>query len=195
MTQDIYFTETVQEMVSGRNVNVALGVWFDFTSGEDRYWLGRGTVTTKDGSEWIGLGSLASLDGLHGSPAMATDPITLTLSGLDTTLLNLTRSQASEIRNRRCGVYILSFDENYQPLDAPFLVELYLMDKATFSVDGENRTMSISVLAEPLFSTKNVPRFALMTDQDQQSKYPGDKIFERVQLLAGRQTVVWSSDT
>lgn len=195
MTQEIFFSETVQQMVAGRNVHVALGVWFDFASGEERMWLGRGTVTTADSAEWRGLGQLAAIEGLHGSPTMATDPITLTLSGVDLELLELTRSQASEIRNRKCGVYILSFDENFRPLDRPFLVELYLMDKASFSVDGENRQMRISVTAEPLFSTKNVARYAMMTDQDQQSKYPGDKIFERVQLLSGRQTIVWSSDT
>lgn len=192
--QEIYFSETVQQMVSGRNVNVALGVWFDFTSGIERVWLGRGTFTAKDGTEWSGLGELASIDGIAATAGLSTEPITMTLSGLDATLLDLTRSQASEIRGRRCGIYILTFDENFQPLDTPYLVELYLMDKASFTVDGDSRSVSITVTAEPLFSTKHVPRFALMTDQDQQTKYPGDKVFERVALLAGRQTLVWSSD-
>lgn len=193
--QELFFSEAVKEMLAGRNVNAALGVWFDFASEEMRVWLGRGTFIARDGTEWSGLGEIASIDGMQSSPMLSTEPVTMTLSGLDASIIEMTRAQASEIRGRRCGIYILMFDENAQPIDEPYLVELYLMDKASFTVDGETRQMTVSLTAEPLFSTKHVPRFSLMTDQDQQLKYPGDGIFKRVQLLAGRQTVVWSSDT
>lgn len=193
--QELFFSDAVKEMLAGRNVNAALGVWFDFASEEMRVWLGRGTFTARDGTEWSGLGEIASIDGMQSSPMLSTEPVTMTLSGLDASIIEMTRAQASEIRGRRCGIYILMFDENAQPIDEPYLVELYLMDKASFTVDGETRQMTVSLTAEPLFSTKHVPRFSLMTDQDQQLKYPGDGIFKRVQLLAGRQTVVWSSDT
>lgn len=192
MTQEVYFSQTVQEMVSGRNVHVALGIKFDFASETIRCWTGRGTFTAADNTEWLGLGELASIDGVQASAIVSVEPVTITLSGLDATLMELTRQQATEIRGQRCGVYILCFDENWKPLDDPYLVELYLMDKATFSVDGDSRTMSITVTAEPLFYTKHVPLTSYMTDQDQQRKYPGDKVFERVALLAGRQTVIWS---
>lgn len=194
-TSELFFSETVQEMLEGRNVFTAMGVWFDFTSGEDRIWLGRGTFTARDGTVWSGLGELASIDGIQSSAGLSTEPITMTLSGVDTEILDLTRAQASEIRGRRCGVYILMFNETGQPIDEPYLIDLYLMDKASFTVSGETREMSITVTAEPLFSTKHVPKFSLMSDQDQQTRYPGDRIFERVALMSGRQTVVWSSDT
>ncbi len=192
MTQEVFFSETVQEMVSGRNVHVAIGVRFEFASETIQCWMGRGTFTANDNTEWLGLGELASIDGVQTSAIVSIEPVTITLSGLDPVLMELTRQQATEIRGKRCGVYILCFDDNWKPLDDPYLVELYLMDKATFSVDGESRTMSITVTAEPLFYTKHVPLTSYMTDQDQQRKYPGDKVFERVALLAGRQTVIWS---
>lgn len=194
-SSELFFSETVQELLDGRNVQTAMGVWFDFTSGEDRIWLGRGTFTARDGTVWSGLGELASIDGIQSSAGLSTEPITMTLSGVDTEILDLTRAQASEIRGRRCGVYILMFNETGQPIDEPYLIDLYLMDKASFTVSGETREMSITVTAEPLFSTKHVPKFSLMSDQDQQTRYPGDRIFERVALMSGRQTVVWSSDT
>jgi hypothetical protein len=192
VTQEVFFSETVQEMVSGRNVHVAIGVRFEFASETIQCWMGRGTFTANDNTEWLGLGELASIDGVQTSAIVSIEPVTITLSGLDPVLMELTRQQATEIRGKRCGVYILCFDDNWKPLDDPYLVELYLMDKATFSVDGESRTMSITVTAEPLFYTKHVPLTSYMTDQDQQRKYPGDKVFERVALLAGRQTVIWS---
>lgn len=191
----LYFSNTVQTMLSGVEVYSSVGVWLDFTSGASRYWLGRGSIRTNDGNTWLGLGSLANISGLQASPMMSTDPIEMTLSGLDADLMSSVRSQATDIRNRTCGIYLLMFNSSGQPLDNPYLIELYVMDKASFTVDGETRTMSVSLVAEPLFSQKHIPLTAFMTDQDQKAKYSGDRIFERVPLLAGKQTVVWSNST
>lgn len=189
----IYFSSTVQTMLSGYEVRSSIGVWFDFASGAERVWLGRGSVTTNDSNTWLGMGNLANISGLQASSMMSTEPVEMTLSGLDTQLMNSVRNQATDIRGRRCGIYLLMFDAGWRPLDNPYLIELYLMDKASFTIDGESRTMSVSLIAEPLFSQKHIPATAFMTDQDQQYKYSGDKIFERVPLMAGRQTVVWST--
>lgn len=182
-------------MLSGHQVQSSIGVWFDFASGSERVWLGQGTLTTNDGNTWLGMGNLANISGLQASSMMSTEPVEMTLSGLDSQLMTSVRNQATDIRGRRCGVYILMSDSNWKPLDNPYLIELYLMDKASFTVDGESRSMSVSLVAEPLFSQKHIPATSFMTDQDQQYKYPGDKIFERVPLMAGKQTVVWSTST
>jgi hypothetical protein len=187
----LYFTEAVEEMLAGRQVQMATGVWFDFATQEMRLWQGRGTFTAADGNVWQGLGEFGQVDGLQGSSMLSIDPVTMTLSGVDTSLVSVVRQQESEITGRRCGVYFLMFDQDFKPLDAPYLAELYLMDKATFSVDGESRTMTISLTAEPLFFSKHIPPVAMMSDADQQRKYPGDTIFQRVPLLNGKQTVYW----
>lgn len=196
-----YFSATVDAMLAGREVHCTFGVWFDFLSGVERVWLGRGTFTDNSGNEWLGMGELASIEGVQMSPILSTEPVKMTLNGLDTTTLgpnsfqDLARSQATEIRGRRCGVYILFFDSNFAPLDTPFLAELYLMDKASFTVDGETQTMSITIEAEPLFAQKHIPAVSYVTDQDQRAMYPNDKAFERVALLNGKQTIIWSADS
>jgi hypothetical protein len=182
-------------MLSGHQVQSSIGVWFDFASGAERVWLGQGTITTNDGNSWLGMGNLASISGLQTSSMLSVDPVEMTLSGLDSQLMTSVRNQATDIRGRRCGVYLLMADSNWKPLDNPYLIELYLMDKASFTVDGETRTMSVTLVSEPLFSQKHIPATAFITDQDQQYKYSGDKIFERVPLMAGKQTVVWSTST
>lgn len=195
-----YFSATVDTMLSGREVHCTFGVWFDFLSGVERVWLGRGTFTDKQGNEWLGMGELASIEGVQMSPMLSTQPVTMTLNGLDTTVLgassfvDLVRTQATEIRGRRCAVYILFFDANFAPLDNPFLAELYIMDKASLTVDGESNTMTVTLEAEPLFAQKHIPTVSYVTDQDQRAAYPADKAFERVSLLNGKQTVVWSAD-
>lgn len=189
----VYFSSTVQTMLAGHEVRAAIGIRLDFTSGTVRAWVGQGTVT-HGGLDWLGLGQFASIDGLQMSPMLSTDPVTMTLSGLDTTLMNEVRNQATEIRNRTCGVYLLMFGSDWKPLDTPYLIEQYIMDKATYTVDGETSTMSVSLVAEPLFASKYVPATSYITNQDQQAKYAGDKIFERMTLMSGRQTVIWSAD-
>jgi hypothetical protein len=187
----LYFSGAVAAMLAGREVRVSTGVWFDFASQAMRVWQGRGAFTDNAGNVWQGLGEFGEISGLQGSSMLSIDPVSMTLSGLDASLMGLVRNQANEIAGRRCGVYFLMFDQNFQPLDAPYLTEPYLMDKATFRVDGESRTMTVNLSAEPLFYSKHVPPVSLMTDADQQSKYPGDTIFQRVTLLNGRQTTFW----
>jgi len=191
VTQDLYFPKTVEQMLAGHEVRMSVGVWFDFESQPMRVWQGRGAFTDPGGNTWNGLGAFGRITGLQGSSMLSVDPITMTLSGLDATMANVARQQADELRGRRCGVYLISFDDNWALLDNPYLLELYLMDKATLSVDGETRTLVITLSAEPLFFSKHIPPVAMITDADQQRKYPGDTIFKRVPLLNGRQTIYW----
>jgi hypothetical protein len=193
MMQPVVFSAAAQAMLSGHVVRAAFGAWFDFTSGPERVWLGEGTYIATDGTVWSGLGGFASIDGEDLSWGLSTDSVTLKLSGLDPSFVSETRAQAKEIRGRKCGIYQLLRDSNEQSLDAPYLVQLYFMDNATFSVDGGTDQLIISMTIEPLFTTKHLPAFALVTDQDQQRKFPGDKIFERIALLSGRQTTIWAS--
>jgi len=191
VTQDLYFPKTVEQMLAGHEVRMSVGVWFDFQSQPMRVWQGRGAFTDPGGNTWNGLGAFGQITGLQGSSMLSVDPITMALSGLDATMANVARQQADELRGRRCGVYLISFDENWGLVDNPYLLELYLMDKATLSVDGETRTLVITLSAEPLFFSKHIPPVAMITDADQQRKYPGDTIFKRVPLLNGRQTIYW----
>lgn len=188
----LYFPETVEAMLAGHEVRAAVGVWFDFASQEMRLWQGRGSFTDPQGNTWNGLGEFGQVSGLQGSSMLSIEPVTMTLTGLDPALMALVRDQADEITGRRCGIYFLTFDDDFRLLDNPFLAELYLMDKATLSVDGESRTMVVTLNAEPLFFSKHIPPVAMMSDADQQRKYPGDTIFQRVPLLNGRQTIYWT---
>jgi hypothetical protein len=179
-------------MLDGHEVRMSIGVRFEFASQDMRVWQGgRGSFTDGDGNVWYGLGKFGQVSGIQGSSMLSVNPISMTLSGVDPSLMSIVRTQSDEIAGRRCGVYFLMFDENFNLLDRPFLSELYLMDRATFSVDGEARTMVVTMDAEPLFFSKHVPPVSMMTDADQQRKYPGDTCMQRVPLLNGRQNIYW----
>jgi hypothetical protein len=202
-SQPILFSQAAQAMLAGEVVRLALGVRLDFADGTMRVWCGQGQHVAGDGTIWQGLGSLASIEGLEASSNMQTESITMTLSGLDISqnapngmgpsLLKLARQETAMIRGRTCAVYALLRGANEQPLDTPYIVGVYLMDSAPLVVDAEARSMSIPLTAEPLFATKHLPPIALVTNEDQQAAFPGDRIFERIALLTGRQTVIWNS--
>ncbi len=187
MTQPIVFSDAAQAILAGQRVAVAAAVKMELVSETLFLWLGNGRVRTNDGREWEGLGRLGGLDGLEFGAIAATQPITMRLSGLDTNLATAARDQYVEMRGRRVSVYALVFNERWQPIDMPYLTMITTIDSATVHRSGD--TWVLEVTAEPLFTSKHVPALNLVTNSDQVSRYPGDKIFERASYP---HTIFWN---
>lgn len=183
----LVFTEAAQAALSGQVVNMSVAVKLELTDETLFLWRGAGSLTTNDGVTWEGLGKFGDISGLDFSPDAATDPITLTLSGLDATLAEYARTQQDTLRGRVVSVYVLMFDSQWQPLDMPYLCQLAVIDLARLKYS--NDSFVLELVAEPLFASKHLPSLNLVTDADQQSRYPGDKIFERV---AYTHTIFWA---
>ena len=187
MMQPIVFSDAAQLILAGQRVGVAVGVKLELVSETLNLWLGNGKVRSNDGQEWEGLGRLGGISGLEFGALAATQPINLTLSGLDAYLASVARSQYSEMRGRRVSAYMLLFDENMRSTDLPYLCMLAVIDNVSIRRSGD--TFTIEVSAEPVFSRKHMPAFNLVTDADQQARYPNDRIFERA---AYSHTVFWN---
>lgn len=177
MTQEIVFSHAAQLVLSGQRVGAAVAVKLELASETLNVWLGNGLVRSNDGQEWEGLGIFGGISGLDFGAQAATQPINMTLSGLDASLAAAAREQYSEMRGRRVSVYVLLFDANMQSIDLPYLCMLATIDHASLKRSGDS--FVLEVVAEPIFSTKHMPALNLVTDADQQARYPGDKIFDR----------------
>lgn len=179
MVRPPVFTEAAQLLLSGRLVNMALGVKMELRDETVYYRRGGGTVVTNDGIEWFGLGILGDIQGLDFSPNLSTDPLSLRLSGLelDDRLPGLARQQHAEMRGRLISVYALLFNEYWQPVDMPYLCQMATIDNARLMFEASSTILEVT--AEPLFSSKHLPPLGLVTDADQRSRYPGDRIFDR----------------
>lgn len=187
MSEPLIFSTAAQMLLAKQFVQMAVAVQLDLLNETLRLWRGQGGVTTNDGREWEGLGALGNISGLHFGYEAATNPITMTLSGLDNELAQVARDQESQMRGRTVSVYALLFDEDWRPIDMPYLCQMAIIDRASLKYSDDSYVLELT--AEPLFASKHLPALNLVTDADQQSRYPGDKIFERVGFT---HTIFWS---
>jgi hypothetical protein len=184
---DVVFSHAAQLVLAGQRVGVTIGVKMELEGSTENLWLGNGALRSNDGQEWKGLGELGGVSGLEFGALAATQPVTLTLSGLSAKLAEDARSDYAQMRGRRVSIYALLFDQNMQPIDLPYLCMLATIDHA--SLKRSSDTFVLEVVAEPIFSTKHMPALNLVTDSDQQTRYPGDKIFDRA---AYPHTLYWN---
>jgi hypothetical protein len=174
---EIVFSHAAQLVLAGQRVGAAVGVKLELASETLNLWLGNGKVRSNDGQYWEGLGRLGGISGLEFGAIAATQPLNLTLSGLDAQLAAAAREQYSEMRGRRVSVYLLLFNEAMQSIDLPYLCMLATIDNASLRRSGD--AFTLEVVAEPIFNTKHMPALNLVTDADQQARFPGDRIFDR----------------
>jgi hypothetical protein len=195
MQPPIAFSDAVQAMLSEHVVLARFGVQLDLAS-ETVYLCQGDSFRDNVGRMWRGLGLFGELAGLQIGAEAATSPIQLTLAGLvedDKTLQSpyaaLGRAAAdasAEIIGRTASVYVMFFDETLgQPVDLPYLLQSYQLGAATLEI-GEGQ-IALTVRGDPLFGGKHIAPLNLVCDEDQQQKYPGDRIFERV---GWRKTVI-----
>lgn len=187
MSDPLIFTAAAEMLLTGQVVNMAVAVKLDLLDETLRLWRGHGAIETNDGQSWEGLGKFGDISGMDFSPDAATEPLTMTLSGLDAEIANAARHQQTHMRGRTVSIYVLLFDVAFQPLDMPYLCQMAIIDRGVLRSSGDSFTLELT--AEPLFASKHIPALNLVTDADQQARYPGDKVFERVSYT---HTIYWN---
>jgi hypothetical protein len=191
----IAFSQTAQAVLAGHLVRARLGVKLGLAAGPLYLCMGD-SFKDSSGQRWEGLGVLGELSGLQCGAEAVTSPLTMTLSGvisddttrkeLFSTLKDAALSSTAELAGRTVSVYLLLFDATMgQPVDAPYVLQIYQIGNASLRYDGAAVTYTLS--ADPLFGGKHIPPLNLLSDADQQAKYPGDAALER---MAWRKTVV-----
>lgn len=164
--------ETVQEMASGNAVSVTRLFEFEFQSSTQRFWDGLNYLETGDGRRWQGAGKLISVSGLEYAENMAAQPASFSLSGATPELLAVAINADTEIKNRPCAVYLQFLSAKYTPLDDPIAIWVGRMDTLSFKGNLNNQTLTLN--AETLFVERTRSPYGLLTDTDQQARWPGD---------------------
>jgi hypothetical protein len=174
---NIVFSEAAQAILSGQRVGAAVAVKLELANETLNLWLGNGRVRSNDGQYWEGLGRFGGISGLEFGAKASTRPIAMTLSGLDARLAGMARSEYSGMQGRRVSVYALVFNQKMKCIDLPYLCMLATIENAGMRRSGDRFVLELN--AKPIFNTKHMPALNLVTDADQQTRYPGDKIFDR----------------
>jgi len=125
-------------------------------------------------------------------PGQATQPIELTLSGLNADLAALLPDQTSEVLNNRLKIWMICFDENWQIIDAPYCIRTAIMDRLQSLWDGDKQTFIVKLFAEPMMAAKHFPPYGALTDISQRQIDLNDRGLERVAIYGGRGgNIVW----
>lgn len=157
------------------NLQMAVFVSMAFKTGTVNIWSGAGTVSWQ-GITWTGIGSLLGLEGFEEGTTVMARGITITLSGLDPTLL------ADAMTDFQLGLPVTVYLGFYNSgvLNGNALISWSgRMDQPTISVSGTEAHIAIN--CESRLLDMNVPSDRRYTLQDQQMTWPGDLGFQFVQ--------------
>lgn len=193
------FPATVLAQARGQHVVCALFVAFFFKGDALRVWEGDGPLD-RGGFTWRGMGHrqdktgnpLQSIDGLEQAVNGTAPQLTLTLSGVDPTVVTAAKADADEIEGRALTIEIGFFDATQPglvPLDGLMPLGTWFMQKPSFIATGPT-LRTITLPCETLFAQRSRAPFGMLTDRDQQRRFPGDKALEFVPQMVDR-TATW----
>jgi hypothetical protein len=195
------FPETVRAQALGQHVVCALFVTFKFKSGFLHVWEGDGEIS-RGGFAWLGVGQrtdnsgnpLQSIDGLEQAINGTAPQLMLTMNGVDSTVVNAAKkdADADEIESRELLIEIGFYDATQPgavPLDDLIEVGTWIMQKPSFTATGP-KLRTITLPCETLFAQRSRAPFGMLTDRDQQRRFPGDKALEFIPKMVDR-TVTW----
>lgn len=170
-----FFPGARAEALSGRAVRAAFLVKAEFAS--ETMWLWNGNYPlTSGGATWVGLRNLGSVSGIEQAINGQAPQATFTISGVTSQAETESEADPTEYFNKPITLFFQFFDDNRQPLDAPYALWGGLMQvvQTSDSWDDGQKAWSITmgVAAETLFIGRGRPPYSFYSDSDQRLRYP-----------------------
>lgn len=172
---------------SDSELSPIMAVHFALDSGDIRFWNGLGDVTI-DGSTFNGVGSVMAISAIEETNEIAARGATITLSGLDSSVISAALSE--NYQNRTVTIYVGTIAENRTT--AAYVLFRGRLDVMTIEESGE--LTNISITAENRLIDLERPRIRRYTNEDQKSLYPNDIGLEFVDDLQDK-TLDWGQST
>lgn len=133
---------------------------------------------------FLGVGELGNISSIEEAAEIQPYSVSLNLSGVPTE--NLSTALGEDYQGRDVRIWLALVDENYDFIDDPFLFWRGRMD--TQEVDLVKRT--IDVTAHSRLRDWDRARVSRLTNEEQQSRYPGDRGLEFVAQTVEKE-LVW----
>jgi hypothetical protein len=143
------------------------------------------TNYTYNSKSFIGTGNLGQVGSIKESSNLDPDRCQITLSGIDTVLL--AAILAENYVNRPAFVYIALLDDSNQIIGEPFVHFPGVVGALAVSY-GSTAVINIELNDSLVLWAR--PKIKRYTNQQQQSKHPGDKGLEFVEQIADKD-VIW----
>lgn len=166
--------------LAGESVTLFYAVELLFDSGAIRVWTGFGDKTINS-ETYTGAGYLLNIDGIAEVADLSAKGITLTLSGVDVSLVSLALQEPYQGRSARVLFGVNGVND---------FVEVFagLMDVMVFQEDGTRATIELTV--ESKLVTLQRPNIRRYTSESQKLRYPTDTFFDYVEQLQDKE-IAW----
>lgn len=174
-------TET-KEQIESRQVKLAVFLRAEFDSGVVALWSGAGPMQW-DGTEYIGAGSILSVDQVAEATETVARGVSITLTGLDPEILNL--AYAEEYQGRPFVMSLGFLDADRQIVGSPLPVFAGFMDVFNDLDDAE--TVKLKLTVENALVALERPPARTYTAEDQKERSTGDTFFDYVADVQNRE--------
>ena len=151
-----------------------------FSGGTVRLWTGYGDRTIESNT-YTGAVSLLSISGLDEVADLSAKSITVTLSGLDETVLALALAEPYQRRKLRVLFGVVGNSAS---------VELFAGQMNTMTIEDSGETSTVSILVDSKLVELERASNRRYTSESQKSRHSGDTFFDYVALLQDKQ-LVW----
>lgn len=137
------------------------------------------------GDTYTGIGVLGSVGNVEEDSELSRTPITLTLSGIPTTLVAILLNQ--QYQGRQATLYLGYLDSSRVLVADPTIIYRGRMDTAKIQ---QGKELAVTVSVESRFAAWDRPNIRRFNNADQQSRYPGDVGLQFVEQATDKQ-IVW----
>lgn len=138
-----------------------------------------------NGYTWLGLGMLGSIEPIEEQAGLEAIGVRLTLTGVPTDQVAVVLGE--QYQGRPCQIWIAPLSADLRLATAPVRLFSGRMDVPTIDVGD---TASITVSAESRMVSWERARARRYNNEDQQSRYPGDRGFEYVPQMVSKE-LLW----
>lgn len=175
-------------LATGKSFSPVFLVELRWPSGTVYVWNGYGTISW-DGHTFVGTGHLGSITTIGESRDLKANGVTLTLSGIPTSLVNQALEEDSQGAVAKIWLGPLTKEGAFAA--DPLQVFEGIIDVCPSEESGETSTISVQLEKELIDRRLNNRRY---THEDQQLDYAGDMFFSFVSGLVDKE-ITWGAVT
>lgn len=178
-------TTAVNNELTAAELSPFFAVEMDFSDGIVRLWTGYGSITI-DSNTFLAGGDIIGVSGITETGEIQASGITISLSGLSTSLVASALTTAYQ--GRDLNLYVGVLDSAGAVIADPIKIFAGKMDVMTVEDDGA--VAEISITAESKLIDLERSRARRYTSEDQKIDYPNDKGLEFIAGLQDKE-IVW----
>lgn len=164
-----------------------MGVHLALDSGDLRFWSGLGDVVI-DSQVFSGAGTVIDISTIEESNEIAAKGVTITASGLDSSIISAALSE--NYQNRTVTIYVGTITED--KTTSTYILFRGRLD--TMNIEENGEITNITMTAENRLIDLERPRLRRYTNEDQKSLFPGDIALEFVDDLQDK-TIDWGKSS